>query len=261
MPHDIIDNRREKLADHIRSILTTTESARFAVGYFFLSGFLGIADQLKDITELRLLIGNTTNQQTLELLIESKKRLDLALEALEGQLYPKRTETQRIAATTAEHIRRSIEVMDQTDEAEELLALFVRMIEEKRIVVKVYTKGQLHAKAYIFDYPKTGHYEKGIAVVGSSNLTLAGLHHNTELNVVIQGKENHAALVEWFENLWKEALDFDAALMVELRQSWAQVVARPGQLHQTAAGLFGRTIDFVKGTPNDTPDLEHRPRR
>ncbi len=34
-----------------------------------------------------------------------------------------------------------------------------------------------------------------------------------------------------------------------------------GQLHQTAAGLFGRTIDFVKGTPNDTPDLEHRPRR
>ncbi len=36
---------------------------------------------------------------------------------------------------------------------------------------------------------------------------------------------------------------------------------RAGQLHQTAAGLFGRTIDFVKGTPNDTPDLEHRPRR
>ncbi len=40
--------------------------------------------------------------------------------------------------------------------------------------------------------------------------------------------------------------------------SW---VAAAGQLHQTAAGLFGRTIDFVKGTPNDTPDLEHRPRR
>src|ERR1700686_3624463 len=102
MAHDIIDNRREKLADHIRSILATTESARFAVGYFFLSGFLGIADQLKDLKELRLLIGNTTNQQTLELLVEGKKRLDLALEALEGQLYLKRAESQRIVVQTAE---------------------------------------------------------------------------------------------------------------------------------------------------------------
>jgi hypothetical protein len=33
MAHDIVDNRREKLAEHIRSILTTSESARFAVGF------------------------------------------------------------------------------------------------------------------------------------------------------------------------------------------------------------------------------------
>jgi len=245
MSHDIIDNRREKLAEHIRSILTTTESARFAVGYFFLSGFLGIADRLKDIKELRLLIGNTTNQQTLELLVEGKKRLDLALEALEGQLYPKRTESQRIVTETAEHVRRSIELMDQTDEAEALLALFVRMIEEKRIVVKVYTKGRLHAKAYIFDYQKTAHHEKGIAVVGSSNLTLTGLHHNTELNVVVQGNENHADLVEWFENLWKEGQAFDAALMVELRQSWAQTPARPYDIYMKT--LFALVKDRLEG--------------
>src|SRR5271156_2070638 len=109
MSHDVIDNRREKLAEHIRSILTTTESARFAVGYFFISGFLGISDRLKDIKELRLLIGNTTNQQTLELIVEGKKRLDLAMEALEGQNYQKRSEGQNIVAETAEHIRKNIE--------------------------------------------------------------------------------------------------------------------------------------------------------
>ena len=34
MPHDIIDNRDQKLVDHINSILGSTDSARFAVGYF-----------------------------------------------------------------------------------------------------------------------------------------------------------------------------------------------------------------------------------
>jgi hypothetical protein len=37
--HDIIDNRNEKLVDHIRRILDSSDMARFAVGYFFLSGF------------------------------------------------------------------------------------------------------------------------------------------------------------------------------------------------------------------------------
>ena len=38
MQHDIIDNRSEKLADHINLILDSTEKARFAVGYFFSVG-------------------------------------------------------------------------------------------------------------------------------------------------------------------------------------------------------------------------------
>src|SRR2546422_1058501 len=33
--HEIRDHRKEKLADHINRILSSTESARFAVNYFF----------------------------------------------------------------------------------------------------------------------------------------------------------------------------------------------------------------------------------
>jgi hypothetical protein len=40
--------------------------------------------------------------------------------------------------------------MDQTDDAQELVAGLIRMIEEKRLKVRVYTKGRLYAKAYIF---------------------------------------------------------------------------------------------------------------
>ena len=44
--HDIIDNRSENLVNHINRILSSTESARFAVGYFFLSGLTSIAEKL-----------------------------------------------------------------------------------------------------------------------------------------------------------------------------------------------------------------------
>ncbi len=150
--HDIIDNRSEKLVDHINRILASTEAARFAVGYFFLSGFTPISSRLTKVKELRLLIGNTTNQDTLEQLAEGYKRPELVAERAEAQAYPKRTEIQQMAEETADNIRSSVELMDQTDEGEALLKTLVRMIEEKRIKVKVYTKGRLHAKAYIFDY-------------------------------------------------------------------------------------------------------------
>src|SRR6266568_6110573 len=150
--HDIIDNRNATLVDHINCILTSTEAARFAVGYFFLSGLESIAEKLAGVQELRLLIGNTTNRETLEQLAEGYRRLELVQDTLEAQTYPKRTEMTRMAAETATNIRFVVEQMDQTDEGEVLVKVLVRMIEEKRLKVRVYTKGRMHAKAYIFDY-------------------------------------------------------------------------------------------------------------
>jgi hypothetical protein len=44
--HDIIDNRSSKLVDSLAQMLGGTEAARFAVGYFFVSGLEGIAKSL-----------------------------------------------------------------------------------------------------------------------------------------------------------------------------------------------------------------------
>ncbi|HEX9745204.1 MAG TPA: hypothetical protein VGB30_07235 [bacterium] len=64
MPHDIIDNQKQKLADHIGQLLDNSERAKFAVGYFFLSGFKAIKDNLDNVGELRMLIGSTSNRAT-----------------------------------------------------------------------------------------------------------------------------------------------------------------------------------------------------
>lgn len=237
--HDIIDNRAEKLVDHLSQMLGTSERARFAVGYLFLSGLTSVAKRLLNLKELRLLIGNTTNRETVEMLAEGYRRLDLAAEEVEKQVYPKRTEAGKMAQDTAGNLRNSVELMDQTDEAQALIAGLIRMVEEKRLKVRVYTKGRLHAKAYICDYGKVfdllgkeiERHEKGIAVVGSSNLTLAGLTHNTELNVIVQGNQNHAELVRWFDDLWKEAQEFDETLITELKESWAAAQVRPYDIY------------------------------
>src|SRR5882724_7531490 len=147
--HDIIDNRKEKLVDHINRILSSTESARFAVGYFFLSGLESIAQRLANVKELRLLIGNTTNRETLEQLAEGYRRLDLVQEDVEKQSYRRKTDAKRMAEETVANVKESIELGDQSDEQERTVRQLVKMIEEKRVKVRIYTKGRLHAKAYI----------------------------------------------------------------------------------------------------------------
>lgn len=251
--HDIIDNRREILADHINRILGSTEAARFAVGYFFLSGLTSIAEKLKGVKELLLLIGNTTNRETLEQLAEGYRRLELVKDKVEAEAYPKKAEAKRMVDNTAENVRSSIEVMDQTDEGESLVKEMARLIEEKRLKVRVYTKGRLHAKAYIFDYgvlfdgkgKPVERHEKGIAIVGSSNLSLAGVTHNTELNVIVQGNDNHAELVRWFDELWNESQDFDETLFQELKQSWAMAVVRPYDIYMKT--IYALVKDRLEG--------------
>lgn len=235
----IIDNRTEKLADHIRAFLPGSKSAKFAVGYFFLSGLEALGSSLDNISDLRLLIGNTTNRETVEQLSEAYKRLEMVEEEHRKQRFARKDDLKRATNATAGDIRATIGLMDQNDDAQELVHQLVRMVTDGRLHIRVYTKGRLHAKAYIFDYTNPSPTENGIAIVGSSNLTLSGIQDNTELNVVVHdnahtnqpGTGNHGKLTSWFEELWDEAEDFDELLMTELQQSWAVQLATPYDIY------------------------------
>jgi len=242
--HNIIDNRDEKLVDHIKRILPSADTAKFAVGYFFLSGLEVVASELDGVANLRLLIGNTTNRETMEQIAEGYHRLELASAAAEKEQFLKKTEQKLRTEKTAGNVRQTVERMDQTDDAQTLVRGLIRMITEKRLEVRVYTKGRLHAKAYIFDYKNDGRYEKGIAIVGSSNFTLSGLTHNTELNVVVHGDDNHAKLTDWFEALWNESQNFDQMLLHELEQSWAAVSVTPYDIYMKS--LYALVIDRLE---------------
>ena len=226
--HDIIDNRAIQLVDEINRYLPHSQVVKFAVGYFFLSGLTAVADKLQNVTDMKLLIGNNTNQQTIEQIAEGYRQLEQINDHLPQT--PKRSERQEQVLKTASQIGQVAAALEQSDEAEQLVTTLVDLIQSKRLQVRVYTKERFHAKAYIFDY-LPGELENGIAMIGSSNFTLSGLRQNTELNVKVHGNGNHAALTQWFNDLWEEAEPFDKSLMEELRQSWPLAQVTPYEIY------------------------------
>ena len=179
MPHDIIDNRTRELAPEINNFLADSTRAHFAVGYFFLSGFEAIAARLPHLAELRLLIGNVTNRQTVEQLAEGYHHLETLQRAVRRQRMSGAHESE-IRAETAASIQATLELMEQTDDSQQLVLSLAELIVQGKVQVKVYTRGRLHAKAYLFDFdPARIRAQKGAAIVGSSNLSLGGVTHNT----------------------------------------------------------------------------------
>ena len=150
MSHDIIDNRTRELAPEISNFLADSVRAHFAVGYFFLSGFEAIAENIPHLDQLRLLIGNVTNRQTVEQLVEGYLHLETAQRAVRRQRMA-RAQAPAIRTETASSIQATLELMDQTDEAQSLVLSLADLIAQGKVQVRVYTRGRLHAKAYIHD--------------------------------------------------------------------------------------------------------------
>ena len=246
MPHQIIDNRHAKLAKELNKQLDFANKAKFAVGYVYLSGLQTIQDKLKavdddgryKIQELRLLIGNARTHKTLEEIAQKYRNDDLVSKEIERQHYHTDSQAGKIERKkyiikdTIEDFRRSISEIDQTDKNESLIKLLGEMIKSGRLKIKVYTRSRLHAKAYILDFKNPQPNSKGIAIVGSSNISLAGFTNNTELNVYVHDNgENHDALTRWFDTLWDEAEELDDDILSEIEYSWAEYEATPYDIY------------------------------
>ncbi len=259
MPSAIIDNRNRKLVDAINEQLVHTIKAKVAVGYFFLSGLKDIQDKLdaKDdngeyiIKEIRLLIGNTTNRKTVEELARSFRLTEHIQKQVEKLKRPGSGEKKSEKDIAQQAIRTVISDLDQTEENSRLLETVYSMVNDDRLKVKVYIKSKLHAKAYIFDFIHPQPNSKGIAIVGSSNLSLAGLTNNTELNVFVHDNgENHDELTSWFNELWQEAEDFDEQFLEELEESWGIKEATPEDIYYKT--IYTLLKDRIEGEETQT---------
>ena len=91
----------------------------------------------------RLLIGNTTNRETIEQISEGYKSNRSCGGSRGKRAFPKKGRTKTRLDETAANLRKTVEVMDQTEESESLVKTLIDLIVEKRLEVRVYTKGRL----------------------------------------------------------------------------------------------------------------------
>ena len=218
---NIIDNSPgRELIQVIKDQLKKSNGAKFAIGYFFLSGFCLVRDDFPDnlsninIPFLKIVMGNETTYPTKEELVAGYKLRELfkqrMIEDLQRQ---KLTEVQ---------IRRLKALRD--------------FVANNIIDVKLFDKSRLHAKLYLFiTKPEERYGSPGLAVVGSSNFTAEGLTQNKELNVLLTAREEVLYLNQWFDKLWDEAVEF--------REDLLKVIDISGVLPESPYPKIGKLID------------------
>lgn len=225
----IIDNNGKTLLDEIKLSLTKTELARFAVGYFFISGFKEIYKDIENITELKLLIGNATDRQTCEQIAEAHLASSLPEYEIKQAKFRNNEKKQQVIKSTKTDFENRISQLHQTEENIKFIISLKELIKSGKLKIHIYTKGRLHAKCYLM-LNKKDEQTKGQVIVGSSNLSLGGLRHNSELNVSLP-EEYIDEIDKWFDNLWAESEDFDQQLIQIIEKSWAEYHPTPYELY------------------------------
>lgn len=214
----IFDNIEQALFPALSSTLATAYRADFCVGFFNLRGWRLLADQIDRFTGrddqcCRVLIGmNESPDATLRSALRSLERedgLDLQRAA-------------QLKRQVAQAFREQLMIGVPNNRDERALQQLARQLRDGKVVVKLHLRYRLHAKLYLLfrdDYnnPITGY-------LGSSNLTMAGLQHQGELNIDVLDHSATQQLQYWFNDRWEDrwSIDISADLAAVIEESWAR---------------------------------------
>lgn len=213
----IFDNIEENLLPALKETLDVSERADFCVGYFNLRGWRNLADNLDpwpggDENCCRLLVGMhiTPSEELRDAL-----RADPDQSELDNQTAIR--EKRRIASEFRDQL--TIGVPTNSDEA--ALRRLAKQIRNRKIFIRVYLRHSLHAKLYMLH--RRDPVNPIVAYLGSSNLTLAGLSKQGELNVDVLDSDATKKLASWFEDRWNDrwCLDISQELADIIDESWA----------------------------------------
>jgi len=219
------------LLDRLKQMLASSARADIAVGYFFISGFEAVADELSRQQKVRILVGRI-DRHVLEEVASGLQQAEALQEKLAADSLVRRREQEQAARAAVNQVSEGVARLPQTAGSQGAVKRLRDLISAGKIEVRSYARGVLHAKAYLCWYEN--HAEPGAAIVGSSNFTLAGFTGNTELNVRVTGDAEMIELDRWFAELWKDSIDITADLLAELDRSWPIAATPPYHIYLKA---------------------------
>lgn len=244
MPH-IFDNIENRLLDALRNDLREAKRADFCVGYFNLRGWRyldALMDQWQGGAEscCRLLVGMTERPED-----EMRKTLNLR-----GEQEINQATVTRLRQRMAQEFREQLLVGAPSNADQQGLRRLSEQWRSKRLVVKLFLRHKLHAKLYLLhlDDRRT----PIVGYVGSSNLTMAGLKSEGELNVDVLDNDACEKLARWFNDRWSDrwCLDISQELADIIDESWAREEMPPPYYIY----LKKRDIKALEGVSGDSED-------
>lgn len=213
----IFDNIDKKLLPALQETMQVAERADFCVGYFNLRGWRHLSDYIEkwsggEKSCCRLLVGMHISPSDE---LKSALRQDLGDSVLDNQT------ALREKKKIAEEFRRQLTFGIPTASDEHSLRTLAAQIKAGKVVIRVFLAYPLHAKLYLLHRKDANNPTTGF--LGSSNLTLAGLAAQGELNVDVLEHDACAKLAAWFDDRWHDrwSVDISKELAEIIDLSWA----------------------------------------
>ena len=214
----IFDNIDQPLLQALQQTLETSTHADFCVGYFNLRGWRRLADYMEnwqggDGECCRLLVGmqRLPNEE-----LRHALRIFKDTDRIDNQT------ASQLKRKLAEEFREQLTVGVPTREDEIGLRQLARQLRAEKVKVKLYLRHSLHAKLYLLY--RQDLISPIVGYLGSSNLTMAGLSQQGELNIDVLDSDACQKLEAWFEDRWIDrwCIDISKELIAIIEESWAR---------------------------------------
>jgi superfamily II DNA or RNA helicase len=174
------------------------------VGYFRFSGFNQLYESLDKTDTIRVLVGLNIDSQSYTFI---------------DQINDEQAAAKQFSMLSHEETRKAFkqsydaEANNATDEGEvrQSHKLFLKMLREKKLLIKVHPERNLHAKVYIMRFRQPPRSDYGTVITGSSNFSANGFVDQYEFNVQLKDKADVEHSLRIFEELWKDGVPIEPA--------------------------------------------------
>ena len=212
----ITNEEGKTLLDRFKKLIKDTHLFDVLVGYFYTSGFHALYKSLENAEKIRILIGISTNPQTLKLIQEAKLHHFSHVEV-----------KQRLE----EDIVKEMEESEDNLNVEEGVYKFIEWLRSGKLEIRAYPTENIHAKLYIMTF-RQGDRDVGRVITGSSNFTASGLRDNLEFNVELKNRADYEFAKSKFEELWRNAVDVKDKYIESIHtRTWLNDTISPYELY------------------------------
>jgi superfamily II DNA or RNA helicase len=220
----IYDNIENSLINGLTESLEVSKRADCCVGYFNLRGWKEVADQIDALSGQKVFEGKDEYHRICRLLVGMQKLpVDILRDYFrtDDDYILDQSEAIKLKKRLAQEFKEQLTIGTPTDADELALRKLSQQMKDEKVVVKLHLKYPLHAKLYLA-YSD----DKRVPVVGflgSSNLTLAGLVRQGELNIDVLEQDASNKLAKWFDDRWNErwCIEITKELIEIIDNSWA----------------------------------------